>query len=192
MTASAARVDVVIDDGWFLRLPHELVDADDETRMRWARDVVDDRAPVGAAPQAAGRELLAAVLADSFRVLAPGAIDSLRLVRGGLPGSVIVQVFAELVTLDSLDELVDEVPAALPRQTMPLEVDGARDARIVSTVRQGERGAVGFLQLQALRGEVLIEVVASSAVLEDLGLGLDALEALLRHVEVTVLADAGD
>jgi len=60
-------------------------------------------------------------------------------------------------------------------------------------VRQSQaHGAIGFLQLQVLRDGVLIEAVAASQSLDDLGAGMDALEELVRRVEVTPIADAGD
>lgn len=187
-STASVRVDVVIDDAWFVRLPLELVVAPEERQLEWARAVVAEREPDAAdrQPLAQGaRELLAAALADSFRSLTEGSIVALRLVRDGLPGSVLVQVFAQLADLESLDELVDEAPAALPRQRLPLDIEGAQDARIVATVRQSpEHGTVGFLQFQVLRDGVLIEAVAASRALDELGAGMEAVEELVRRIEV--------
>ena len=174
---AVTSVDVTIDDRWFLPIPAA------EDRGAWARDAVErlrsepDRAGEPGAVE--GALLGFAELAD------PTAIANLLFCPDGLPGRAIVMVYATATDALTLDDIVDEAPAALPRRVLPFRDEDPARARVISTVQQLEDGVVlGILQFQQLRDGALVESVVASPSLRNLGAGMELFEELTTRVSI--------
>jgi hypothetical protein len=174
-------VEVTLDDQWFLAVPAE-PDVDS-----WvARSVADLLIEPG-------RESDPGAVADDLRGFAeladPDAVANLLFCPDGLPGRAIVSIYAAPTDLASLDDLLDEAVASLPRQVLPFgDVDAAR-ARIISTVQQlPEGGVLGILQMQRLVDGHLIEAIVASPSLRHLGAGIPLFTELASRVALVEVA----
>jgi hypothetical protein len=131
-------------------------------------------------------------LAGFAELVSPDASAAFLFCPDGLPGAALVEVFAVESPVTSLEDLVDEAPASLPRQTLPLADLGTDEGRVLSTVRDVDGLAVGSLQYQLLRDGALVDVSVTSPRLEALGAGMPLFEQLAMRVEVAALGAGQD
>lgn len=170
------RIDVELDDRWFLPIPAA------PEREAWARDSAD--ALLSDDPDRP-REETAAALLRVAEMADPAAFASLLFCPDGLPGRALVAIYAAEAPFASLEELPELAPAALPRQVLPLSEYDPSIGRVVSTVTQvPDVGVVGTLQYELLRDGVLLEVVVTSPRWESLGRGMPVFEELIERIAV--------
>lgn len=169
-------VEIELDDRWLLPIPR---DVDMHT---WAQECVASlRSEPGREAQE-NVDALAGVAASAD----PNAIANLIYCPDGLPGRALVAVYAEASTLETLDDLPELAPAALPRQVMALRDHSLAVGRVISTVTQvPEVGLVGTFQYQLLGDGVLREVVVTSPSLPHLGAGMTVFEELIERIVIT-------
>ena len=175
MSAPVRRIDVELDDRWFLPIPAE-------DREVWAEQCVvtllsDD--PERPRKETARSLLQLADMAD------PSAFASLLFCPDGLPGHALVAIYGAEAPFASLEDLPELAPAALPRQILPLRDHDPAVGRVISTLTQvPDVGVVGTLQYELLRDGVLLEVVVTSPRLESLGRGMPVFEELIERIVV--------
>lgn len=182
-------VEVTIDDRWFLPIPGGPGE-EREVREQWA---ARSTAELRIDPGWEDAEAVERALVGFSELADPAAIANLLYCPDGLPGRAIVSVYGAETDLESLEDLVDELPASLPRQVLPFRDRDSATARVISSVRQLPDGTVlGILQYQQLRDGAFVEAIVTSPSLPHLGAGMPLFEELVNHVTVAAAAEAGE
>lgn len=172
-------IDVELDDRWLLPIP-----TGSDLRV-WAREQV---ATLQSEPDRDADETVEA-LVSLAQGADPAAFATLLFCPDGLPGRALVAVYASESELESLDDLVEVAPAALPRQVLPLGEHDASVGRVISTLTQvPDLGILGTLQYELLRDGALLEVVVTSPSLPHLGAGMPLFEELIQRIVVVPAA----